>query len=195
MEHRKLTEGELDKVTTFIDLSKNEIAFRYYLLPTIGISVGGFGGGSNLESVHVNKLGTMVYVRLKKYPHYLVARVEALPGYKFVIDIKGVSFICFQVPDLVLSQVQLLLAGRFTEVSSITRENICKLSGLAYNMKLRKQSIASTHLYIQALFTDSSIREVLSVYLGVPIKEISKQEIISKLSEDSSVYIENFIKQ
>jgi hypothetical protein len=195
MKQRELSEGELAKLNTFIDLSKKDTAiFRYYLLPTIGIPVGGLGGGSNLLGVHVNKEGTMIYVRLKKYPHYLEARVEALPGYKFVLDINKVSFIVFKVPERSLTDIYLLLAGRYTEISTKARERICRLSGLSFNMKLRKRNIASTHMYIQALFTDTIIRDVLAVYLNTKITELPT-EIISKLSEDSSVYIENFIKQ
>lgn len=194
MAERKLSTKEIGKLKRFVSISKGENMMKYYILPMVDIEVDGFNGSSNIKSAHINKAGTLVYLALKKWPQYLVDRVVENNNFKFICKLKDEDFAVFDVPELMLSDLKRLRDGRYTEFEASTREKICKLSGLPFNMKTRRTSLASTHLYLQALFLDSNIRNVLAIYLGVKLNEIPN-EVIAQLSEDSTVYIENFLKQ
>lgn len=194
MKDKELTNNQLSKIKSFISLTNGKKVLEYYILPMVGIRVNEFDGSTNIDSVHINKEGTLVYLKLKRTPFYLERRAKSFENFQFTVDILGTMFFVFKVPDLMLEEFQILIAGKYTEFQSSTREAICKLSGLPFNLKVRKNSLSETHPFIQALFLDSPVREILAIYTGVPLSSMPN-EVISKLEDTSTVYIENWVKQ
>lgn len=178
---------------TFIDINANNTIIKFYLLPLVDVPVGAFGFGSNVNYVLINKTGTDIYVNTKEQKNIRNNGLKEFTNYKYDVTLRQKLFHVFKVPPESLADVQLLLQGNYSKITYENKIKICELAGLPFNRKVNSPFVESSPI-LQALFTNSFLREVLAEYVDLKVTELPG-ELISKIPEESKLFIENYVKE
>ena len=181
---------KVELLERFLNMEKDHSLVKHYLYPLTGGNYGSFGRWGNIERAFVSKDGEQIFIKLKKRGASL--SYSDLASYQYSAVINKETLLVFKTPIEFAEDMSLLLKGKYTEMGKQTKDKICKASALKFNRK--EGNFYSSSSILQALYVDSPFREGLSEYFGLRVTELPR-EIISKIPENSSIYIENYIKE
>jgi len=156
----------------------------YYLLPLLGLNKTSFG--RSFKSSYLNKAGSKLFVELgvnMKVPIY-----KGNINYLTEVSVKNKLFVIFSIPEYMVGDTQLFIAGRYSEFSRDAKKVIFKTSSLPYNKTMG--SFKMSNPILQALDRTKTLRLHLERTLGIEALKDSA-ELIDKPEE--SWFIENII--
>ena len=131
------------KVSRFLPM-KEDTVINYYVLPLIGLSRKDFG--DNFVTTKINRIGTKVFVQVKEDIYPILV-------YKNKIKQDNILYLYYNIPKRFSKDVQYIIKGLYSKMSTKAKKKIIKLSGLAFNEKLKK-GYARTSKLLYALIKD-----------------------------------------
>lgn len=131
------------KVSRFLPMREDTVV-NYYVLPLVGLSRKDFG--DNFVTTKINRIGTKVFVQVKEdiYPTLI---------YRNKVRQDNILYLYYRVPEKFSKDVQYIIKGLYSKITKKAKKKIVKLSGLAFNEKL-KEGYERTSKLLYALIKD-----------------------------------------
>lgn len=170
--------------------NKDYVIMNYYLLPLTNISMNMLPD-SIFKSIFINQEGTTIFIEFS----IASVKIHSLT-YLSSIEYEDRYFQAYAIPDEYLKDVQLILKGKYSEISGKAKTLIIQTSGLPYMQKDRSTGKITTSAPLMALERSSKLRKFLE-------DKLSKGAIATVIPEDSelidkltdNVFIENIFKE
>jgi len=170
----------------FLPYQDGDSILNYYALPLVGLSKDDFG--PNFIVTKINHAGTSVFVQVKEDIYS-----DTIHTNKIVSN--DLLFLVYSVPEEFLSDISLILKGKYSQISSKAKQIISTKSGLFFNT-VGSDGHKYTSKLIFALHKDEELRNYMFDALRGSDKHndelfetLHKGELTEKL--DSSDFIEN----
>lgn len=125
----------------------------FFVLPLIGTNKNGFGGDSNFLNSFLSRDGSLIYVEV--YMPEFVGM--GLPEHRVCKDANGKDYLEFKIPSEYKEDVQLFMAGRYSEMSETVKRIIRENSTLKY--KDLKNTVYKTDVRLLALEKSQVLRD------------------------------------
>ena len=160
--------------------NKDKDILEFFILPLVGIGYEKLG--ITFTRAFVNRTGTQVFLQFE---------TEELHQYsdKFFSSIaaKGMYYQIYEVDDVWLPDMQLLLAGKYSGISKKAKEQIILISGLVYMRKLTDNRLL-TAVPLLALTKDNELREYWEGRVGGEYVSWGRFKGSSIIPENSELY-------
>jgi len=165
--------------------SEDEIGFL--ILPLVGVHHVSFGP-DNIESVRIDFKGN-IYVLPKRY-HTKLDDLSTYKTYKYNVTLDDKLYYVFTPIKRFEPDYQKLICGNAIGISDEAKQVICDLSKYKH---IQDANMARSDYMLQALYTDSPIREHVAEFMEVPLRMVP-MDLLKEVHKDSLLYIENYIK-
>lgn len=159
----------------------------YFVLPLVGINKSRFGGEANFLNSFLSRDGSLIYVEVY-LPEFVMN--EGLPEHRCCVDANGKDYLEFKIPKEFAGDVQLFMAGKYSEMSETVKRIIRENSTLQY--KDLKDTTYRTDVRLLALEKSQVLKEYWEAELwDWPAQSHidSEMELLSKPDEYSYLEI------
>lgn len=158
--------------------------FNYFILPLIGLNKESFG--VNFKKTLLNKLSTMVYVKVNEF----IINFNNNPNFLYTTK----DYYVFTIPVSYIEEAKKISSGKYSKLKETTKDLIRNKSGLANNTLIDGQYVTSKALL--ALSKHPALIEHYATDLGLTPNQTSKliikpsTELLDRPFEDD--FIENY---
>jgi len=170
----------------FVEKLNEKNLCTWYVLPLLGLNPEVFGL-SNFDNAYLIKHENLIAVKVIDAQLAIVANYSDY--YKALICGKTHDYLVFEIPDKWLEDLQIFLAGKYSQFSEGAKQMIKTSSSLTYEV-LDENQIPHTDAILMALDNRSELRAAWMEILQV--QEIHlPDELLSPPAESSFINLQN----
>lgn len=164
--------------------NKNEVIIKTFVLPLYGIAIKSIQ--EVYKNAYLNKEGNYLFLEVTELTPYLANNLL----YSGTFDYEERKFNLFSTSKLYVNDIQLIMSGKYSQVSQQAKNTIIQLCGLKYMVRDAKvKNLYICDEILLALIKHKSLKQKIEKTLVVELPDDS--ELLSKLTKEA--FIDNVI--